>query len=272
MDAFHTFPIFSLLAAAILTLAAPCHGSSNTETSPVAIREQLRATYKALVAGRRREKWDPEEEGGLETRLRELTTHYILLRLNSDDPPTPEVFDQELNETLAYTIMARSIQELLRFRSEARFASVLASSDPSMNLYVIGYELGLAGNAIQGFSHTPEGYRLVAEGGQELQRHKLRLVQLKSFDTEEIRFLAFGKRIGATGSNISVVVYRFDGETITPLWGRQLLPQGKVALKDDEVVLEYLDRERSEKRTPPYLVVEIYEQTKEGLKLLRSQP
>ena len=140
-----------------------------------------------------------------------------------------------------------------------------------MELYVIGYRLGLVGVFIQGFTITPEGYRLVAEGGQEFQGHELRLIQLRSFEPTEVRFLASGKVVGATRSNISVVVYRFDGKDITVLWARYHVAQGKVSLRGGQVLLEYLDVERSEKRTPPYFVVEAYEQTKEGLKLLRTE-
>ena len=93
--------LISVVAAAIVILCSPYLGASNQETSGLAIREQLRATYRAIVAARRSEEWDPEEEGRIKTKFRELTTGYVLMRLNRDGPPPPALSEQELNEAFA---------------------------------------------------------------------------------------------------------------------------------------------------------------------------
>lgn len=258
-----------IVASASLVVASLGAETRSPRESDVLFREHFSKIYHRFDLI---ETWNLQEVEGIERKLRQLTTEHILKRLNSKAQLSPEGLEHELDDDFANAIGGMSLEELQKYWRGVKYASVFATKRAKFDLYVIGYYFQRYTDRsvaiIQTFSKGPNGYRLIAETGKEMADHTLRLIQLKSFTPQEIRFLAFGKRPGSPHSFARVALYGFTGRRYQLLWQKDHLSRGQVSLRGDKVVIYWFDD------TPgkPWVYNRgFYAQVPDGLKLERVE-
>lgn len=256
-----------LLTLVILAGGSRCSGTSEIPGGrPANFREELAAAYSRLTAMK---KWDAQADLKLKLEMANLTDRYVLARLNGQAPPDANSLEADLNEAFSQAIGHMSAAELEKFWGEAHYASTLTAR-PLANTYIIGYMIphgNTSLDVIEIAQLIAGSYRFSARGGAEMQDHTLRLRQMSALE-EKVRFVAYGQRLGANGSPLAVVLYQFDGRSLSPLWSRSQLWQGTVQIADGSVTLTFQDPARFQKSTPPYFRREEYVETDTGLRLL----
>lgn len=229
-------------------------------------QEDLAAAYSRLTAMK---KWDAEADSKLKLEMANLTDRYILARLNAQPSPDASSLEADLNEAFSQAIGHMSAPELEKFWGEAHYASVLIER-PLVNTYIIGYVIphgNTSLDVIEIAQLIAGSYRFSARGGAEMQDYTLRLREVSPREGK-VRFVAYGQRLEANESPLSVVLYQFDGRSLSPLWSRSQLWQGTVQIADGSVTLTFQDPARFQKSTPPYFRREEYVETDTGLRLL----
>lgn len=89
------------------------------------------------------------------------------------------------------------------------------------------------------------------------------------------RFLVYGNRSGKSQPRLSAILYSFDGKTLSNLWERQDLYDGKLTVAPDEVTVRYLIESEYIQATqqgqlPPWHRA-VYKVTGKGLTLLSER-
>jgi hypothetical protein len=167
-----------------------------------------------------------------------------------------------------------SMEDLRKFWGDVHYASVLAAPWRGRSALVVGYMIphgNTSLDVVEVALPVSGAYQFVAAGGSEMENHELRLGLMSSGSSQAIRFLAYGRRLGANQSLLRVVLYQLDDKSLVSLWSRSDLWQGSVSAGGNRIILTYQDAERFEKRTPPYFLREEYDLTTRGVKLASKQ-
>lgn len=139
-----------------------------------------------------------------------------------------------------------------------------------------GYNLGWSDydreNVIAIYTGNPGPYRLAAVTNSGLPHADLNYQPLSQIAWQDLRFFAYGHRLGKSQQRLSVVLYSFDGTRIKPLWERADIFGGEMAIAGDKVTLRYLIEDEyvqavERKSTPPRHLA-TYQLTAAGIQIV----
>lgn len=219
-------------------------------------------------------KGDFEEERKIKSQARIATIKYIESYLDAANGPTSEDVSRKLNDSFASLSGYPSFQTERQVVGTEPYAQVLTNSSSRRHLpeYVVGIQQNPVGTVIWGLVHSQRGYRLGAESCVDMDGYALHLLSLESYTRNEISFLAFGNRIGASYFPVRVVLYRFDGKSLRPLWHRDDLPDGAVTVQHgNSITLTYLDDTQRRKHSERPYIKEKYLPTRDGARLVSHE-
>jgi hypothetical protein len=260
--AFGTFVLIVLISGPLVRAQV---GEAGTQPDS-GFQRRLELQYSRLTSMK---KWDASLDGQLKSDIAGLTDRYILGRLNGRTPSAPGL-QRDLNEAFSQAIGHMSSEELKRFWGEIHYASVLGLG-AQRGGFLIGYMVphgNTSLDVIEVAEQVSGTYGFSARGGGEMQDHTLSLALMRCPNPGHVRFVAYGARLGANDSPLAVVLYEFDGKSLSALWSRSELWQGSVKVEPDSVMLTFRDVERFAKGTPPYFLQEKYKGAGTGLKLV----
>jgi hypothetical protein len=119
---------------------------------------------------------------------------------------------------------------------------------------------------IQAYRKGPTGWALVAETGDELDRHTLIIVELPARQASEACFVAHGFLSGFNGRKSRIRGYCFDGEKFTTIWSPPDRLSLELTVDGTTINMKSLDEYRYyELRQPPYTRVEQFALTPGGV-------
>lgn len=232
------------------------------------VTEHLRTLFDELRALPKMEGWTPADSEPLIGEIDRTITAYVLNRLNSSPTPTSETLGRQLNEVLVRAILGIPLKKLGKHAKSLAFACQEMGEQPS--LYVVGFTIGYGHtttNVIRAFVKEEIRYQAVAQTGEAFANRRLDGLCLRPFGEQEVRFLAYGNRIGNPMAPLKVVLFQFDAKSLQVLWQSVDLARGEVSLRDDRVIIKYW-HDPYGKRTCRQ---ETYEQVPEGLRLEKEE-
>jgi hypothetical protein len=119
---------------------------------------------------------------------------------------------------------------------------------------------------IQAYRKGPSGWALVAETGDEMDRHALIIVELPARQAGEACFVAHGILSGYNGRKSRIRGYCFDGEKFATIWSPPDRLSLELTVNGTTINMKSLDEYRYyELRKPPYTRVEQFALTPGGV-------
>ena len=154
-----------------------------------------------------------------------------------------------------------------------------AFTEPWKGGYLIaaGYSLGWTDidrvNTVALFENR-EGKTRLAAVTNFIPRVDVRYEFVQAPGTEDFRFFVYGFKLGKSHPRLAAVLYSYDGQTLKSLWQIDEVYDGKMTVKDGQVIIRFLKedeyiREVAQRHKPPRYE-SIYQITPQGLELQRQ--
>lgn len=276
---------WGLMTAAILTSTVPQFSSGAPQRTIVAstgsqrhegesaFTSHLTDLWRGFGEIAKSPGWTPQQDQAYISRIEESITGYVIERLNSRPAPSADLLEGELDRATTKAFDGLSFEVMKQQNPDWQgFAQVLQSSGPGPLLYVVAVTIGPGNtpwNLLKAFSSRRGVYESVASVGGDFKNRRLRLLELKPFEPEELRFLVSGLYVGSPEALTRIVLYSFNGERLKIIWQKDSVPNAQISLNGANLAVTSYDSVAGKR--PWVSTVESYTQVITGLKLTKVQ-
>jgi hypothetical protein len=261
----------------VLSSAGSSVSSPSTPEYPLAESNDLTSQLKVLFAQWKAipgVEWSAKS-GPIRNQVDAALSMYVARRLNDSPRPSALELQQEVNTALVEAVWESvfGLSPAAVGSTHPTFAWVVQGGGSASDLYVASFAVGY-GNvfsvSLHGFASLDGKYAPAGAAGHELDSSTPQVIRLQSFSPHELRILAWGLHIGSPEGLTSLALYSFDGHELRVLWNEDGVPQAKVRLLNNRLMIE-TERASSLKNETWEHEQALYEQVPSGLKLLKTK-